>query len=273
MLKFWKKIKWRKLLYASLWLITLGGLGFLMSFIEVKSSEYACNDLQVIIPGEQSFIVREDIDKVLENTQGELVGKTLSAIPIHEIEEDLRAIPFVEKAIVSKDISGKISISIKQREAVLRVINQMGSDFYLDSDGLKMPLSAHYAPHVLVANGWINEVYSKSLDSIQTPQLEDLFEIAQYIRQDTLWDSQIEQLYLNSQGKIEMVPRVGNQRITIGNAESLDEKFDKLLVFYKKIIPSVGWDAYRSVDLSFAGQLVCERNEENRGNFKENIIQ
>lgn len=261
MLKFLKKIKWRKLLYASLWLITLVGVGFLMSFIEVKSSEYACNDLHVIIPGEQSFIVREDIDKVLKDTQGELVGKTLSAIPIHEIEEDLRAIPFVEKAIVNKDINGKVSINIKQREAVLRVINQIGNDFYLDRNGLKMPLSAHYAPHVLVANGWISENYGKSLDSIKTAPLKDLFKLAKYIQQDTLWNSQIEQLYVNSQGAIEMVPRVGNQKITIGNAELLDEKFDKLLVFYKKVIPSVGWDAYRSVDLSFAGQLVCERNE------------
>jgi cell division protein FtsQ len=266
MLNFLKKINWRKLLYASFWLLTLVGLGFLMSFIKIKSSEYACNDLQVIIPGEQSFIVREDIDKILKETQGDLIGKTLSAIPIHEIEEDLKANPFVGKAIVSKDISGKITINIKQREAVLRVINQIGNDFYLDNNGLKMPLSAHYAPHVLVANGWISEIYGKSLDSIQTSPLKDLFKLAKYIQQDTLWNSQIEQIYVNRQGEIEMVPRVGNQKITIGNAESLDEKFGKLLVFYKKIIPSVGWDAYRSVDLSFDGQLVCEKNEIIKGN-------
>jgi cell division protein FtsQ len=237
------------------------GLGFLMSFVEIKSSEYACNNLQVIIPGEQSFIIREDIDKVLKQTQGDIIGKTLSAIPIHEIEEDLRAIPFVDKAIVSKDINGKVIINIQQREAVLRVINQIGNDFYLDSKGLKMPLSTHYAPHVLVANGWISELYGKSLDSIKTSTLKDLFKLAKYIQQDTLWNSQIEQLYVNRQGEIEMVPRVGNQQIIIGNAESLNEKFDKLLVFYKKVIPSVGWGAYRSVNLSFAGQLVCERNE------------
>lgn len=262
-----KKINWRKLLHTSLWLMTLVGLGFLMSFIKVKSDEYSCNDLQVIIPGNQSFIAREDVDKVLNETQGSIIGKTLSAIPIHKIEEDLKAIPFIEKVVVNTDINGKVTINIKQREAVLRVINHVGNDFYLDDKGLKMPLSTYYAPHVLVANGWINESYAKSLDSIQTPLVNDLFKLAKYIQKDTLWNSQIEQLYVNKLGDIEMVPRVGNQKIIVGNAESLDEKFSKLLVFYKKIVPSVGWDAYQSVDLSFADQLVCERNEkDSKGN-------
>ena len=256
-----KNINWHKLLYTSLWLVILVGMGFLMSFINVKSSEYACNDLQIVIPGEQSFIAREDVDKILKETQGSIVGKTLAAIPIHEIEKDLRAIPFVEKAIVSKDISGKITIKIKQREAVLRVINDFGNDFYVDNNGLKIPLSAHYAPRVLVANGKIMERYTKDLEAIQTPLLEDLFKLSEYIQADTLWNSQIEQLYVNNKGEIEMVPRVGNQKIIIGNADLLDEKFGKLLVFYKRIIPSVGWDAYRSVDLSFMNQLVCEKNE------------
>lgn len=257
-----KRINWRSVLNVSLWLIALVGLGFLMSFIKVKGNEYACNDLQVIIPGQQSFIVREDIDKILKETQGSIIGKTLSAIPIHEIEEDLSAIPFVEKAIVNKDVSGKITIAIKQREAVLRVINQAGSDFYLDSNGLKIPLSPHYAPHVLAANGWIRESHGNSLDSIQTPLMEELFKLAKYVQADSLWNSQIEQIFISREGQIELIPRLGNQKIILGNnADSLDQKFGKLLIFYKKIIPSVGWDAYRSVDLSFANQLVCERNE------------
>lgn len=232
-----------------------------MSFIKVKSEELTCTGLEVIIPGEQSFIAREDVDQVIDRTQGALIGKTLSTIPVHEIEDDLRAIPFIEKAIVTQDMGGKITINIKQREAVLRVINQIGNDFYLDKDGVKMPLSSYYAPRVLVANGWVAENYGKDLDSIQTPLLRDLFEIANFIRADTLWNSQIEQLYVNAQKQVEMVPRVGTQTIIIGNAQGLEEKFKKLLIFYRKVVPAMGWDAYRTVDLSFENQLVCERSE------------
>lgn len=256
-----KKINWRKVLNVTLWVITLTGMGFLMSFINVKSSEYACNELQITIPGDQSFVIREDIDKILKETQGSLIGKTLLAIPIHEIEEDLRTIPFVEKAIVSKDLNGKLTIEIKQRKAVLRVINNLGNDFYIDNKGLKMPLSVNYAPRVLVANGLIMEKYDQHLDSVKTDKLQELVDLANYIRADTLWDNQIEQLFVNVGGVIEMIPRVGNQKIIIGNATELDEKFAKLLLFYKQVIPSVGWDAYKTVNLSFANQLVCEKNE------------
>lgn len=257
-----KRVNWRRLLHVSLWMVTVVGIGFLMSFINVKSSEYACNDVKIIIPGDQSFVVRTDIDRVLTNTQGDLIGKTLTAIPIHQIEKDLAGIPFVKKAIVNKDINGTVTIEIKQREAVLRVINQVGNDFYLDREGVKIPLSEHYAPRVLVANGWIEEGHSKSLDSIQSPLMKELFKLSSYLHADSLWSEQIDQLYVNQDGNIEMIPSVGSHKIIIGSeADSLENKFAKLLLFYQKVVPSVGWDAYKSVDLSFANQLVCVRKE------------
>src|SRR5690606_23593875 len=104
--------------------------------ISVKSDDFACADLRVIIPGEQSFIAREDIDKLLFEKHGEIVGKTLSSLPIHQIEQDLQAIPFIEKALVSIDMNGLLTINIKQREAILRVINANGQDFYLDRNAV-----------------------------------------------------------------------------------------------------------------------------------------
>lgn len=257
MVKFFKHIKWRKVLYASLWIISLVSIGFLMSFVESKSSELACNDLKIVIPGNQSFIARSDVDKVINDTQGVLVGKTLSAIPIHQLEEDLKAIPFVKKAIVSKDMQGLITIEINQREAVLRVINTIGNDYYIDRKGIKMPLSAHYAPRVLVVNGQVNELFGKGLDTIQTSLLRDLYKLAKYIQKDEFLESQIEQLYVNSNQVIEMIPRIGDHRIVLGDVSFLEEKFEKLQLFYSKVIPAKGWDEYETVDLSFRNQLVC----------------
>jgi cell division protein FtsQ len=61
-------------------------------------------------------------------------------------------------------------------------------------------------------------------------------------------------------GDIEMVPRVGNQKIILGSADSLQTKFRNLLVFYKKAIPKVGWDTYKTINLKYANQIVCEKN-------------
>lgn len=261
MISWVKNIRWKRVFLSVLWLSCLGGLAFLMSFITVKSNDLACSDLRVLIPGKQSFVIREDIDQLLTEKHGEIVGKTLVSLPIHEIEKDLQAIPFIEQAMVNVDMNGVMTVNIKQREAALRVINSSGEDFYIDENGIKFPLSKHYAPNVLVANGYIDERFGAGTNSVQTPSLMELYQTAEFIQDDSLWNDQIEQLYMNANKEIEMVPRIGNQQIILGNADSLQVKFDKLLLFYKHIAPTVGWDVYKSVNLSFANQLVCTKRE------------
>jgi cell division protein FtsQ len=87
--------------------------------------------------------------------------------------------------------------------------------------------------------------------------------MAQFIKADTLWDNQIEQLYVDTKGDIEMVPRVGDHKIILGDADSLQTKFRNLLIFYKKAMPKVGWGTYKTINLKYANQVVCEKNNPN----------
>lgn len=261
MFKRLRNIRWKRVFLIATWLLCLSGLVVLMSFISVKSNDFACTDLRVIIPGEQSFIARDDIDRLLQQKHGSIVGRTMSTLPIHAIEQDLQAIPFVEKAMVSMDMNGVLTIRLKQREAVIRIINAIGEDFYIDKEAVKMPLSAHYAPKVLVANGDIREVYGSDLDTIQSDKVKELYATAKFIQSDSIWKDQIAQLYVNRHQEIEMVPLIGEHQIILGNADSLQLKFSKLMWFYKYVIPTVGWDAYKGVNLSFANQLVCIKDE------------
>ena len=255
-----RHINWKNILSGVLWVLGLGGLFTLMSFIHVKSSELACRELKIVIPGEQSFVERDDIDRMIVKTQGSLEGRTLQSVPLHEIEKELRTNPHIEKATVFMDMDGTIQIRIRQKEALLRIINASGTDFYLDTKGLKMPVSLKYAPHVLVANGFISEGYNRGTDdSIQTEQVKHLFRTAKFVSADSLWNEQVEQLYINAEQDIELVPRVGSQRIVLGDADSIERKFRKLELFYKQVVPRVGWDAYKTVNLKFANQIVCEK--------------
>lgn len=251
---------WKSVLYTLLGIICLAGLAVLMSFISRKSRDYVCKEVHIVLPGEQSFIARSDIDTILRQQYGDLVGKTLSALPIHDMEHVLGAIPFIKKAEITADMDGTLVIQMEQRTALLRIINRTGEQYYLDEAGIKMPISPYYTPRVLVANGMIDEPFQQ-LDSIRTPIVTALYETAAYLRSDTLWDHQIEQLYVNAAGEIEMIPRIGDQTIILGNADSLETKFDKLYLFYKEVIPAVGWDYYKTVKLNFSGQLVCEKNK------------
>jgi hypothetical protein len=255
------RFNWRNLLYAGVGVLVLAGSVLLMGFINTKSSEQACSDVQVIVLGNESFIEQKDIMALLVEKYGELVGRTLESIPIHDMEADLRQIPFVFSAIVTIDMDGLLTVRVKQREAVVRVINEKGLDFYIDIEGHKMPVSLKYVPHVPVVNGHISEPYNGALDSIESQLVKDVFRTAQFINGDSVWSSQVVQLYVNEQQDIELVPRVGNQQIILGNADSLERKFEKLKMFYTKIVPKTGMGAYKSVNLKFAGQVVCERSD------------
>lgn len=53
---------------------------------------------------------------------------------------------------------------------------------------------------------------------------------------------------------------MGNQRIILGTADSLDVKFTNLLMFYKRGMPKAGWDAYKTINVKYTNQVVCVKN-------------
>jgi cell division protein FtsQ len=267
-----KNINWKGILMAFAWLVSISGLVVLMSFIEVKKASQKCKDLKVILPGRNNFIERNEIDRILLDAGGALIGRDLRDINIHKLENSLKINPFIEFAKVYVDMDGVIHAEVRQRQPILRLINRANVQFYIDENGLKMPLSENFTANVLVANGLIDEDFSGKVDTLNTKLAKDLFRMAQFIKADTLWDSQIEQLYVDVKGDIEMVPRVGNHKIILGDADSLQSKFKNLLAFYKKAMPKVGWDTYKSINLKFANQVVCSKNSPNTSKLMADSI-
>ncbi|MDB5132428.1 MAG: hypothetical protein JWR02_2177 [Mucilaginibacter sp.] len=256
-----KKRIWRHILIGVAWVVSLGGVVVLMSFIEIKKAEVVCKDVKIYIPGNQYFIDRQEVDKILLANGHILMGRKIENINIHDLETRLRANPFIEFATVYADMDGTITVQITQRQPILRLINRFDQDFYVDQHGLKIPLSANFTARVPVANGFIDELFANRVDTLHSTLARDLFKTAVYISKDSLWSAQIAQLYVNQNHEIELVPRVGSQRILLGNADSLDTKFHNLLVFYKKALPQAGWDAYRVINVKYANQVVGVKNE------------
>lgn len=233
----------------------------LMSFVGVKKQSVTCTNVKIMIPGADNFIEREEIDAILKQSQGILVGRNLEQINLEEIEKNIKSNPYIAFAKVYADMDGLVNIEIRQRQPVLRIINSSDQDFYIDENGLKMPVSPNFTANVLVANGKILEHFSGRVDTLITKMAKDLYKTALYIKRDTLWDAQIEQLFVDDQGDIEFVPRVGNQKIILGAADSLEVKMRNLMAFYKKAMPKVGWDTYKTINIKYTNQVVCEKNK------------
>jgi cell division protein FtsQ len=254
---FKNKRLWKYILFGFIWAVSIGGLVVLMSFIGVKKSTVVCKDVQVIIPGSQFFIDKEEVDNILGVNNKALIGRKLQNINIHLLETRLKRNPFIERASIYVDMDGVIVVEISQRQPIMRMVDSSGRDFYIDQHGFKLPLSDSFTAKVLVANGFIDEPFYNRVDTLRTPVAKEVFKTADFIRKDSLWSAQIAQIYVNELHEMELIPRVGNQR----NADSLDLKFRNLLAFYKQAIPQVGWAAYKSLSIKYTNQVIGIKND------------
>ncbi|MGV3704235.1 MAG: cell division protein FtsQ [Arcticibacter sp.] len=255
-----KRIAWKRILYVFAWLVSIGGLVTLMSFIEGKKSHLKFKDIKVIIPGTAGFIDRNEVNRIIQNHSGLIIGKYFHEVNLHELESEFKRNSYIRDAKVYADMDGTVHIMVMQSDPLLRIITLTNQDFYIDRFGNKLPTSKDYTPHVLVANGYIMENYTKKEDSLRTKVVRDLYKTALYVEKDSLWRDQFEQLYVNAQRDIEIVPRVGNQKIILGDADSLEVRLRNLKAFYKRAMPVVGWNAYKTINIKYTNQIICERN-------------
>jgi cell division protein FtsQ len=253
---FKNKKLWLNILIGFAWIVSLGGVITLMSFIEIKKAGVTCKEVKIYIPGNQYFIDKKEVDNILQVSSHSLIGRKIEDINIHDLEKKLRANPFIEYAQVYTDMDGVIRVEISQRQPILRILNRFDQDFYVDQNGLKLPLSPNFTARVLVANGYIDEGFGGKVDTLHTGLAKDIYKTADFIRRDSLWDAQIAQIYVDDKHEIELIPRVGSHRILLGDADSLETKFSNLLAFYKQAIPKVGWDAYKVINIKYANQVV-----------------
>lgn len=256
------RFNWGVFLYVVYLLAGISGLVLLMGTVNIKSSEQACTEMRILIEGEDAFVEQKDVQQLMESAYGQLVGRTLVSLPIHQIEKDLKQIPYVSHAKVSMDMNGLLSIRIQQRKAVLRVVDSLGAGFYVDEQRLKMPLTSRYIPKVSLANGHIMESLGQPLDTLSSVLVNDLFAIASFIKDNPIWEKQIVQLYVNDQSDIELIPRSGDYRIIFGSGKDLQEKFEKLMIYYQGVVPKMGIEAYSVVNLKYKDQLVCLQNRD-----------
>jgi cell division protein FtsQ len=264
---------WNKILHIGSW-----SAGIILLFVLLGASMSASNramlaDVKVQIDfGEGNFFI--DKDEVVEvvNDLGYLKDSTLMInLDSRRIEHVLENNAFIHSAEVYEQLNGVLNVDVKVRQPILRVYTQTGQSVYLDEEGKFMPLSSQYAARTPITNGYIS-VNLKSLvgkdinqiaDSLEHPDLtviRELFLIVTECRKDPFWKAQFNQFYVNASHEIEMIPRVGDHIVLVGNAKDIEKKLNKLRLFYSKGLNKTGWNEYRTINLKYANQVVCSKS-------------
>jgi cell division protein FtsQ len=246
------------------------GIIALLAFVGHEQENTICKnlDIEVINSNDYQFVDEDEVIKTFNEQNVKIIGSKLKDLDIPKLELILNAHPHIKNAEVYSEINGDVKIRILQRKPVVRIINVYDESFYIDEDGLLMPLSLNHSPRLLIANGLIFEKYNTFYkidfsDSLSYSKvfknslLDDLYEIANYVDKDSLWQKQIQQIYVDKE--IQLIPRIGNQQIILGEASNLENKFNKLRFFYTDAMPKVGWNTYSIINLKFSNQVVCTK--------------
>jgi len=207
----------------------------------------------------ENLLTKVEVEQAISNNFGyELQGRPLAALDVELIEEVLETESFILDADVFITADNQVRIRVIQREPVLRVIDNNGMNYYLDIDGMKMPPSKHFTAKVLVATGSL-PAYDVSFQERKRNRLKDAFELTQLILNDEFLNPMIEQIYFSTNGKITLVPKVGNHKILFGRYELAEDKLKRLKAYYKEALPYEGWRKYATISLEYEGQVVCKK--------------
>ena len=234
----------------------------LVAAMKAKDSK-ACSNIEINIKGttKHMFIKQTDVVDVL-NKNTIHAGETLDEINLRKTEEQLKSNPWIKDAELFFDNHQILHVKISEREPVARVFTKSGESFYIDSSGLRLPVTENATARVIVFTSFPSD--KKVLSKSDSLVLNDIKTITQYINADSFLNAQTAQINITSQRTYEITPVVGDQVIRIGNADNLDEKFSKLLAFYKQIFKKVGFERYSIIDVQYEGQVVAVRRGERR---------
>jgi len=256
------RIDYIKMVRQILWLAAIVVAAvFIVSAIEQKEASPVQGVFVNIEPLDKDdlLITQEDVLLSIDRSFGvPLEGIPIANLNVARLEKNLEEDPFILDANVFVDAKNYVNITIQQREPMIRVIDNNGLNYYLDKGGFKMPLSKHFTARVLVVTGNLPPYTPDFLDK-ESHGLKDAFELANTLLNDEFFNAQIEQVYFSNTREIVLSPKVGDQKILLGKYNDIKEKLDKLVIFYKQALPYEGWNKYKSINLKFKNQVVCEK--------------
>lgn len=205
-------------------------------------------EVQVINADSTSFVTPQGVLNDLKGQGIKLVGKRMGDINASEIEEALRLSPYLENADIVKCQYGKILIRVSQLVPVFRVFDG-GSSYYVNRAGKHMSATNYYHSDVPVVQGHFTRKFPPT----------HLLPLIDYVENDSLLHSLVTMYIVRDTNNIILVPSISGHVVNIGNVSGLENKFAKLKLFYREVMPQRGWNTFDTISVKWNHQVVATR--------------
>jgi cell division protein FtsQ len=258
-----KKI--RRVLYVCGW-IGAGAVVVVLLIAAMHSrSEQVCKGVEITLRESEKtkpFLSKSDIITVITaNRTTTLKNKPVKSIDLNKIEGRLRKEVWIQDAQLYFDNKGMLKIEVTQREPVARVFTAGGQSFYIDSNCKKLPLSARSSVKLPVFTGY--PFNSRKAQPGERKLLAQMKDLSVFLINDSFWMAQVAQIDISPSREFELVPTVGDHVVEFGTAENKEQKFDRLMVFYKQVLAKAGMNKYERIKVQYEHQVVGVKKEDN----------
>lgn len=258
MMPEWKN-KIGVILIGTLWVSLGAGLLVLLVAAVRMRDKQNCKGVQIQISGVSNnfFFDKTDIREIIAGHENNrITGRPVSDFDLISLEKTLEKEVWVKEAQLFFDNNNILNVLVEEREPVARIFTTSGGTFYIDSSSHRLPLSDKFSANVPVFTGFPSDVmiFPKP-DSILLLSIRNL---SMKIAADSFLMAMIDQVDITPQRYFEMIPKIGNQVIKFGDASDADKKFEKLKLFYKKVMTKVGWSRYSVINLQYRNQVVAK---------------
>jgi cell division protein FtsQ len=237
--------------------VAIGGL-MLLSAVKTKDAKPCSKIIVHYQNGSISGFVPET--QILSMIEASLlskpVGSPLAKFDLKTIELELEKHPWVYDAQLYFDNTQSLHVKVQEAVPVARGIDGKGNHFYLDKEAAELPLSINYRANLPVfTNLPIKREEQKAMEIMHR-----VCRLSECIVADSFWLAQAAQIDVLANGKMELIPAVGNHIVELGFANEPKETLQRLKYFYQAMAAAGRFDEYQKINASFAGQIVAQRS-------------
>lgn len=221
-----------------------------VNWSRVQASQMMCTGLNIEIADTAGsrFVRPQEIAKEIGEFPDSIRKKKIDSIDTDSIERTLRRIDKLESAVCAVMTDGSIKVSVSPMQPVARVFDARKS-YYINKDGKRISANSNYHVNVPVISGHFNDAFTA----------RDLIPLVHFINSDSTWNALITHIKVDNPNNIILVPLIHGHVINIGNMYDLDDKFNRLMIAYKEVLPVKGWDFYDTLSVKWDNQIVATR--------------
>jgi len=189
------------------------------------------------------------------------VGTQLVNLDLFSLEKQLEKNPWILDADLYIDQLNKLHLRVEQRNPVARLFTPEGNSFYIDEKYALLPVKLSDVISLPVfTNFYINPSLKTASDSVL---LKRIVGLSKYIKSDSFWMAQVEQVNINANQTFEVTTQMGDQLVQLGVRSDWQKLFSKLKVLYGRMSEEGNWSKYIQIDLQYKDQAVCIKRESN----------